>query len=147
MSWRKNITFIFENFLILTWKNLYFQLKHSKTIGLGLFIWKLNFLGNLREQIRKAFCYQKVVWPFTVWKNCSNDLEFLANSWPSDSNFKSFSRSMEHFSPQWVRTILVTKCHCPENKISKYEFKVLSLSMGLFEPLETKDNVLPLIHL
>ena len=35
---------------------------------------------------------------FTVWRNCSRDnLKNFANSWPSASNFKSFSRSLEQF--------------------------------------------------
>ena len=28
-------------------------------------------LRNLQEQVKKAFCYQKLFWPLTVWKNCS----------------------------------------------------------------------------
>ena len=36
-------------------------------------------------------------WPFTVWINCSSDLKIFANSRPSASNFKSFSRSLEQF--------------------------------------------------
>ena len=27
-------------------------------------------LRNLQEQVKKAFCYQKLFWPFTVWMNC-----------------------------------------------------------------------------
>ena len=46
---------------------------------------------NLQEQVKKAFCYQKLFWPFTVWINCSSDLKNFA------SNFKSFSPSLEHF--------------------------------------------------
>ena len=34
-------------------------------------------------------------WPFTVWINCSSDLKSFANSWPSASNFNSFSRSLK----------------------------------------------------
>ena len=58
-----------------------------------------NFLDlrNLQEQVKKAFCYQKLFWPFTVWINCSSDLKIFANSRPSASNFKSFSRSLEQF--------------------------------------------------
>ena len=33
----------------------------------------------------------------TVWINCSSDLKILQISRPSASNFKSFSRSLEHF--------------------------------------------------
>ena len=54
-------------------------------------------LRNLQEQVKKAFCYQKLFWPFTVWINCSNDLKIFANSRPSASNFKSFSRSLDQF--------------------------------------------------
>ena len=36
-------------------------------------------------------------WPFTFWINCSSDLKNFANSWPSASNFQSFSRSLEQF--------------------------------------------------
>ena len=54
-------------------------------------------MRNLQEQVKKALCYQKLFWPFTVWINCSSDLKIFANSRPSASNFKSFSRSLEHF--------------------------------------------------
>ena len=54
-------------------------------------------LRNLQEQVKKAFCYQKLLWPFTVWINCSSDLKIFENSWPSTSNFNSFSRSLEQF--------------------------------------------------
>ena len=59
-----------------------------------------NFLDlrNLQEQVKKAFCYQKLFWPFTVWINCSSDLKIFENSRLSASNFKSFSRSLEQFS-------------------------------------------------
>ena len=35
--------------------------------------------------------------PYTVWINCSSDLNFFANSWPSASNFRNFSRSLKQF--------------------------------------------------
>ena len=54
-------------------------------------------LRNLQEQVKKAFCYQKLLWPFTVWINCSSDLKIFENSRPSASNFKSFSQSLEQF--------------------------------------------------
>ena len=46
---------------------------------------------NLQEQVKKAFCYNKLFWPFTVWINCSSDFKFFENS------FKSFSWSLEQF--------------------------------------------------
>ena len=54
-------------------------------------------MRNLQEQVKKAFCYQKLFWPFTVWINCSLDLIFFANSRHSASNFKSFSQSLKQF--------------------------------------------------
>ena len=54
-------------------------------------------MRNLQEQVKKAFCYQKLFWPFTVWINCSSDLKDFANSRPSASNFKFFSRSLKQF--------------------------------------------------
>ena len=52
-------------------------------------------MRNLQEQVKKAFCYQKLFWPFTVWINCSSDLKNFVNSWPSAWNFKSFSWSQK----------------------------------------------------
>jgi hypothetical protein len=54
-------------------------------------------MRNLQEQVKKAFCYQELFWPFTVWINCSSDLKIFTNSRPSASNIKSFSRSLEQF--------------------------------------------------
>ena len=54
-------------------------------------------MRNLQEQVKKAFCYQKLFWSFTVWINCFSDLKNFANSRPTALNFKSFSRSLEQF--------------------------------------------------
>ena len=54
-------------------------------------------MRNLQEQVKKAFCYQKLFWPFTVWINWSSDLKNFTNSRPLASNFNSFSRSLEQF--------------------------------------------------
>ena len=54
-------------------------------------------MRNLQEQVKKAFCYHKLFWTFIAWINCSRILKHFANSQPSVSNFKSFSRSLEHF--------------------------------------------------
>ena len=64
----------------------------------GFFYFVKVFCNNFhhkiyKEQVKKAFCYQKLFRPFTVWINCSIDLKIFANSWHSASNFKSFSRS------------------------------------------------------
>ena len=34
-------------------------------------------MRNFQEQVKKAFCYQKLCWPFIVWINCSSDLKIL----------------------------------------------------------------------
>ena len=35
---------------------------------------------NLQEQVKKAFCFKKLFWTFTVWINCSSCLKNFANS-------------------------------------------------------------------
>ena len=53
-------------------------------------------MRNLQEQVKKAFCYQKLFWPSTVWINCSSDLKNFANSQPSASNFNSNCSNLLH---------------------------------------------------
>ena len=45
-------------------------------------------MRNFQEQVKKAFCYQNLFWPFTIWINCSSDHKIFANSWSSALNFK-----------------------------------------------------------
>ena len=52
---------------------------------------------NLQGQVKKAFCYQLLFWPFTVWINCSVISKFLQIPRLQHRNFKSFSRSQEQF--------------------------------------------------
>ena len=66
---------------------------------------------NLKEQVKKALCYQKLVWPFTVWLNCSSDLKNVSNSRSSALNFKIFSQSLDYFLSQKIKPILGTKYH------------------------------------
>ena len=54
-------------------------------------------LRNLSEQVKKAFCHQKVFCPYTAWINCSSDPKIFENSQPSALNFKSFFQSVEQF--------------------------------------------------
>ena len=54
-------------------------------------------MRNLEEQVKKVFSYQKLIWPFTAWINCSRNLKSFANSLTSASNFKIFSQSLEQF--------------------------------------------------
>ena len=56
--------------------------------NLDLHCSNLSDMRNLQVQVKKAFCYQKLFWPFTVWINCSSDLKKISNSRPSTSNFK-----------------------------------------------------------
>ena len=62
----------------------FFNLNHTCSI-----FWDLR---NLQEQVKKAFCYQKLLWPFTVRINSSSDL----NRFWKSSAF-SFSWSLEQF--------------------------------------------------
>ena len=62
-----------------------------------IFCSNLLDMRNLQEQVKKAFCYQKLFWPFTAWINCSSDLKYFANSRLSAYNFKIFTRSVEQF--------------------------------------------------
>ena len=71
-------------------------------------------MRNLHEQVKKAFCYEKLFWPFTVWINCSSDLKKLSNSRLSVfslefQQFLSITRTIFSHSRSEVRTILVTK--------------------------------------
>ena len=66
-----------------------FYLLHQQNYFSNLFFWILIVQ-------MKAF-YKKLLWHFTVWMNRSSDLKTFANSWPSASNFKSFSQSLEQF--------------------------------------------------
>ena len=43
------------------------------------------------SRLKESILFQKSSLPFTVRINCSSDLKMFANSWPSASNFKSFS--------------------------------------------------------
>ena len=58
----------------------------------------MSYLRNIREQVRKAFCCQKLFWPFTVLTNYSSDLK------------RSFSPSLKQFFLTVGQTnFLVTK--------------------------------------
>ena len=83
-------TFLFSNFSFM------FQNPPKKS-NLNSNCSNLLDMRNLQEQVKKAFCYQKMFWPFTVWINCSSDLKGFANSRPSALNFKSFPCSLEQF--------------------------------------------------
>ena len=47
-------------------------------IFLNYIFFYLLYLRNLQEQVKKAFCYQTLYWPFTVWTNCIIKNQF----WP-----------------------------------------------------------------
>ena len=47
-------------------------------------------MRNLQEQVKKAFCYQKLFWPFTVRKNCSSDRENFWNLRLKAENLQTF---------------------------------------------------------
>ena len=53
----------------------------------------LSDMKNLQEQVKKKHSVNKNCYDF----RCLSDLKIFANSQPSASNFKSFSRSLEQF--------------------------------------------------
>ena len=65
------LQFIFSNFSCMFLNPIFFSNLNSNCSNL-LDVW------NLQEQGKKAFCYQKLFWPFTVWINCFSDLKNLA---------------------------------------------------------------------
>ena len=94
----------------------------------------LSYLRNLQEQAKKAFCYQKLFWPFTVWISCPSDLKTFATSRPLTSNFKSFSQSLEQF-------FVIVGQNNFGNKMPfliPLEFVILQLNLLKF-PRETED--------
>ena len=76
-------------------------------------------MRNLQEQVKKAFCYQKLFWPFTVWKNCCSDLKKFPNSRRSASNFKIFSWSLKQFFLKIGQNKIGNKIPCSHGKPSK----------------------------
>ena len=55
-------------------------------------------MRNLQEQVKKAFCYQKLFWPFTIQTNCSSDLKFFLQILGlQPRNSKKISWSLEQF--------------------------------------------------
>ena len=87
--------------------------------------------GNLQEQVKKAFCYQKLFWPFTVRTNCSSDLKFFANSWPSVLNFKSFS--------------LITRTIFSHSRSEQFGNKI-PFNQELFLTLSIPEITLKIVH-
>ena len=70
------------------------MLFRKHTFNFSSDFWIPIFYSNFNSN---DFCYQNLFWPFNVWINCSNDHKNFANSRPSASNFKSFSRSLKPF--------------------------------------------------
>ena len=98
----KSSTEIFQSPMLFLNKSVFsnfscFFLHPRKCSNLNYNCSNLLDMRDLQEQVKKAFCYQKILWPFTVWINCSSDLKNFANSRPSASNFKTFYTSLEQF--------------------------------------------------
>ena len=105
LQWKSPVKFILSLLYSILQELLYISFSNFSCMFLNPNIFPLlnsncsNIIvrRNLQEQVNKAFCYQKLFWPLTVWINCSSDLKNFLNSQPSASNFKSFSRSLEQF--------------------------------------------------
>ena len=95
--------------------------------------WISNFLDlrNLQEQFQKALCYQKLFWPFTVWRNCSSDLKIFINSKLTSPSFKFLFIKITH-GETYTNGILLPKlfwptvrknCSSDRKKLLKFEAK------------------------
>ena len=63
---KNNVQRIFSNFSCMFLNpNIFSNLNYNCSN-----LWEMR---NLQEQVIKAFCYQTLFWPFTVWINCSSD--------------------------------------------------------------------------
>ena len=96
------------------WEELSYTGKCRDKFKAGFLIFSLNLQKLCEKNYRRRFA-PTVILPevpkinnsariiigsyagMTVWINCSSDLKNFANSRPSASNFKSFSRSLEKF--------------------------------------------------
>ena len=103
-------------------------------------------MRNLQEEVEETFCYQKLFWPFTVSINCSRDLKNFANSQTSASNFKSFSRSIEHFFLTVVQSNFGNKIpnYCPFGKKLLYQIskKINSFLPEWFKQAKAKISTI-----
>ena len=68
--------------------------------------------------------------------NCSSDLKNFANFWPSASNLKSYSQSLEHVFLIIGQNNFVTKYHC----LALFIFMSFSLRAKICEDWEKIQN-------
>ena len=101
-------------------------------------------MRNIQEQVKKAFCYQKLFWPLTVWINCSSDLKNIENSLNFNcSNLSSLRNLQEQVKKAfcyqklfWPFTVWIN-CSSDLKKISNsrlsaLNFKSFSQSLNNF---------------
>ena len=96
-------------------------------------------IRNLQEQVKKAFCYQKLFRTFTGLISCSSDFKILANSWLSASNFKVF---LDHLEQKIFLTIgqnnFGNKIQFLTSNLSKIESsKIIKLFETIFHQFRT----------
>ena len=79
-------------------------------------IW-IVLMRNLQEQVKKAFCYHKLFWPFTFWINWYSDRENFWNSRLKADNLQYLWDHLKNLFKQWIgpnseldRTIFETEC-------------------------------------
>ena len=110
----KSSTEIFQSPMLFLNKSVFsnfscFFLNPRKCSNLNYNCSNLLDMRDHQEQVKKAFCYQKIFRPFTVWINCSNDLKnwkFSANSLELQ---KFFSITRTIFSQSRSKKIWKTK--------------------------------------
>ena len=76
-----------------------------------------------------------------LFTNCSSDLKSIANSRPSASNFKNFSRSLEQFFLTVGQNNFGNKIPLPFQKLSWFFWKWFSFkNIGFFHSSISKSN-------
>ena len=63
-------------------------------------------MWNLQAQVKKAFCYQKLFCPSTVWINCSSDLKNFETSQPLTLSFTKLRFRRSFWDTEWVCTFI-----------------------------------------
>ena len=91
-------------------------------------------MRNLQEQVKNAFCYQKLLRPFTLWINCSNFTFY---------KFSAFSLEFQNFFSitKWyfVTKIVLTYC---EKKLFEWSRNNFEITRTIYSNSERSEQFL-----
>jgi hypothetical protein len=94
---------------------------------------------NLHEQVKNAFCYRKLFWTFTFWKNCSKDgFKFFKENYIAAFFFFLKATMWKLFL--WIKKIwFYYWCNLQEQVKKAFCYQKLFLTAKLL-PFFSKDN-------